>query len=144
MFTDCYFSCKFNFPRLLYLGMLELRWMGMHLWMNLIKRTINIQGKSKIVKIYVSHWRVILLWYLIFWQSSIQRGWQTMYTTLHNNLCSKMDYPNLFKLLLGVWNCFLYSPNPHCCLGKLPLLWHQIVNLGSVVSTSQTLICIYI
>ena len=59
----------------LYLGMLGLRWMCMHFWMNLIWRTIDIQGKKKI---YVqSQWRVVLLWYHIFWQSSIQRGRHT-------------------------------------------------------------------
>ena len=43
-------------------GMLGLRWMCMHLLMNLIKRTIDIQEKLKIVKIYVqSQWRVVLL-----------------------------------------------------------------------------------
>ena len=58
------------------LGMLGLRWMCMHLWMNLIKRTIDIQENFKILKIYVqSQWRVtvVLLWYHIFWQSAIQR-----------------------------------------------------------------------
>ena len=50
------FSSKFNFswkcifPVLSYLGMLGLRWMCMHLWINLIKRTINIQEKLKIVE----------------------------------------------------------------------------------------------
>ena len=45
--------------------------MCMHLWINLIKRTIDIQEKfKKIMKIYVqSQWRVALLWYHIFWQS---------------------------------------------------------------------------
>ena len=46
-FTKFYFSWKCIFPLLLYLGMLGLRWMCMHLWMNLIKRTIDIQEKLK-------------------------------------------------------------------------------------------------
>ena len=52
--------------------------MCMYLWMNLIKRTIDIQEKFKTVKFYVQRqWRVVLLWYHIFWQSSIQRGRHT-------------------------------------------------------------------
>ena len=42
-FTKFYFSWRYIFPLLLYLGMLGLRWMCMNLWMNLIKRTIDIQ-----------------------------------------------------------------------------------------------------
>ena len=48
--TNFHFSWKCIFPLLLYLGMLGLRWMSMHLWLNLIKRTIDIQEKLKIVK----------------------------------------------------------------------------------------------
>ena len=82
LYTNFYnifdFSWKFIFPLLLYFGMLGLRWVCMHLWMNLIKRTNDIQEKLKLVKIYVhSQWRVVLLWYHIFWQSSIQRGRHT-------------------------------------------------------------------
>ena len=49
---NVYFSwkCILKVPLLLYLGMLGLRWMCMHLLMNLIKRTIDIQEKLKIVK----------------------------------------------------------------------------------------------
>ena len=46
-FTKFHFSWKCIFPLLLYLGMLGLRWMCMHLWMNLIKRTIDIQEQLK-------------------------------------------------------------------------------------------------
>ena len=96
-FYQILFFMKMYLPSCFIL-MLGLRWMFMHLWMNLIKRTIDIQEKLKIVKIYVqSQWRVVLLWYHIFWQSSIQRG-------RHTQLCIitslKMDYPNLLKLLL--------------------------------------------
>ena len=69
---------KMHLPSSFILIMLGLRWMCMHLWLNLIKRPIDIQEKLKIVKIYVQgQWRVVLLWYHIFWQSSIQRGRHT-------------------------------------------------------------------
>ena len=51
---------KCIFPLLFYLGMLGLRWMCMYLWMNLIKRTIDIQEKINVLKICVqSQWRVV-------------------------------------------------------------------------------------
>ena len=117
--TKFYFSWKCIFPLLLYLGMLGLRWMCMHLWMNLIKRIIDIQEKLKIVKIYVqSQWRVILLWYHIFWQSSIQRG-------RHTQLCITTSLKWIIQICSNFfcWVCKIafYSPNPHCCLMKLPL-----------------------
>ena len=103
----------------LHVGMLGLRWMCMHnLWMNLIKWTVNIQGKNFCVKIYVqSQWRVVLLWYHIFWQSSIQRG-------RHTQLCIITSLKWIIKIFSNFycWVCKIaYSPNPHCCLGKLPL-----------------------
>ena len=104
---------------LTYIGMLGLRWMCMHLWMNLIKRTIDIEEKLKIVKIYVqSQWRVVLLWYHILWQSSIQRG-------RHIQLCIITSRKRIIQICsyCYCWVCKIafYSPNPHCCLGKLPL-----------------------
>ena len=114
-----HFSWICTFPLLLYLGMLGLRWMCMHLWMNLIKRTIDIQEQLKIVKIYVqSQWRVVLLWYHIFWQSSIQRG-------RHTQLCIITSLKWIIQICSNFycWVCktAFYSPNPHYCLGKLPL-----------------------
>ena len=50
MFTTFYFSWKCVFPLLWYLGMLGLRWMCMHLCMNLIKRTIDSQERKKLWK----------------------------------------------------------------------------------------------
>ena len=102
-----------------YLGMLGLRWMCMHLWMNLIKRAIEFWENFKIVKIYVqSQWRVVLLWYHIFWQSSIQRG-------RHTQLCIITSLKWIIQMCSNFycWVCKIafYSPNPHCCLGKLPL-----------------------
>ena len=118
-FTKFYFSWKCIFPLLLYLGMLGLRWMCMHLWVNLIKRTIDIQEKFKLVKIYVqSQWRVVLLWYHIFWQNSIQRG-------RHTQLCIITSLKWIIQICSNFycWVCKVafYSPNLHCCLGKLPL-----------------------
>ena len=123
LYTNLYkillFMKMYIFPLLLYLGMLGLRWMCMHFWMNLIIRTIDIQEKLKLVKIYVqSQWRVVLLWYHIFWQSSIQRG-------RHTQLCIITFLKWIIQLCsnLYCWVCKIafYSPNPHCCLGKLPL-----------------------
>ena len=116
--TKVYFSWKCIFPLLLYLGMLGLRWMCMHLWINLIKRTIDIQ-ENKIVEIYVqSQWRVVLLWYHIFWQSSIQRG-------RHTQLCIIISLKWIIQICSNFycWVCKIafYSPNPHCYLGKHPL-----------------------
>ena len=118
-FTKFYSSWKCIFPLLLYLGMLGLRWMCMHLWMNLIKRTIDIQENKEIVKIYVqSQWRVVLLWYHIFWQSSIQRG-------RHTQLCIITSLKWIIQICSNFycWVCKIafYSTNPHCCLGRLPL-----------------------
>ena len=99
--------------------MLGLRWMWMHLWINLIKRTIDMQKKLQIMKIYVqSQWRIVLLWYHIFWQSSIQRG-------RHTQLCIITSFKWIIQICSNFycWVCKIafYSPNPHCCLGKLPL-----------------------
>ena len=70
--------------------------------MNMIKRTIDIKEKFKIVKIYVqSQWRVVLLWY-IFWQSSIQRG-------RHTQLCIITSLK---------WNIQICS-NFYCWISKL-------------------------
>ena len=78
-----------------------------------------ISKKKKMVKIHVqSQWRVVLLWYHIFWQSSIQRG-------RHTQLCiiTSLKWIIQFCSNLYCWVCKIafYSPNPHCCLGKLPL-----------------------
>ena len=109
--------------------MLGLRWMCMHLWMNLIKRTIDIQEKLKIVKIYVqSQWRAVLLWYHTFWHSSIQRGQHTQLCIITSlkwiiQICSNFYY----------WVCKVafYSPNPHCCLGETsPLNCHSTLFTG--------------
>ena len=77
--------------------------------------------KKKIVKIYVqSQWRVVLLWYMyhIFWQSSIQRG---RHTQLFIITSLKWVIQLSSKFYCWVSKIAFYSPNPHCCLGKLPL-----------------------
>ena len=78
--------------------------------------------KWSFVKIYVqSQWRVVLLWYHIFWQSSIQRG-------RHTQLCIITSFKWIIQICSNFycWVCKIafYSPNPHCCLGKLPLQLH--------------------
>ena len=125
LYTKFNFSWKCIFPPLLYFGMLGLRWMWMHLWLNemiydwsngLYWYPMKIKN---IVKIYVqSQWRVVLLWYHIFWQSSIQRG-------RHTQLCIITSLNWIIEICS---NCYwwvskiaFYSPNPHCCFGKLPL-----------------------
>ena len=60
----------------------------------------------------------ILLWYHIFWQSSIQRG-------RHTQLCIITSLKLIIQICSNFycWVCKIafYSPNPHCRLGKLPL-----------------------
>ena len=98
---------KCIFPLLLYLGMLGLRWMCMYLWMNLINKTIDIQEKLKIVKIYEqSQWRVVLLWYHIFWQSSTQRG-------RHTQLCIITSLNGLSKSAQTFTVGFVKLPSTH-------------------------------
>ena len=76
--------------------------------------------RKKIVKIYVqSQWRVVLLWYHIFWQNSIQRGRHTQLWIITSlkwiiQICSNF-YCWVSKIIA------FYPPNPHCCLGKHPL-----------------------
>ena len=102
--------------------MLGLRWMCMHLWMNLIKRTIDIQEQLKIVQIYVqSQWRVVLLWYHIFWQSSIQRGRRTQ-------LCIITSLKWIIQICSNFycWVCkiaFYSSTHPIVVWGNLPFKW---------------------
>ena len=77
LYTNCYkilLFMKINFPSsFIPRYVIGLRWMCMYLWMNLIKRTIDIQEKLEIVKIYInvqSQWRVVLLWYHILSKSA--------------------------------------------------------------------------
>ena len=114
-------SWKWIFPLLSYLGMLGLK-MIVHAFMNerdqkdyWYPRKLFLQ----IVKIYVqSQWRVVLLWYHIFWQSSIHRG-------QHTQLCIITSLKWIIQICSNFYWCVckiaFYSPNPHCCLGKLPL-----------------------
>ena len=77
--------------------------------------------RKKIVKFYVqSQWRVVLLWYHIFWQSSIQRGRHTqlcMITSLKwiIQICSNF-YCWVCKILLStlpihivIWGNFPFN-----------------------------------
>ena len=95
--------------------------MNVHAFMNELdqKEKYWYPRKIKIVKIYVqSQWRVVLLWYHIFWQSSIQRG-------RHTKLCIITSLKWIIQICSNFYWCVskiaFYPPNPHCCLGKLPL-----------------------
>ena len=64
-------------PLLLYIGMLGLRWLCMHLWLNLINQIIFISKKKKKKKwksMFKVNRELFSLWYHRFWKSSIQRG----------------------------------------------------------------------
>ena len=79
VYTKFYFSWKYIFLLLLYLGMLGRRWMCMHLWMNLIKMNISIQETLK-KKNWKSMYKVdeeLSSFDITFWQSSIQGGRHT-------------------------------------------------------------------
>ena len=117
-----YFSWKCIFLLLLYFGMLGLRWMCMHLWMNLIKRTIGIPIKLKIVKIYVQRqWIESCTLVRSHILAEFHRERAT-YTTLHNDhLALKWIIQICSNFYCWVCKIAFYSPNPHCCLGKLPL-----------------------
>ena len=85
-FTKFYFLWKYISSLYFYTYMymycryvIELGWSCMHLWLNLVNQTIDIQEKrkkkKKKMKIYVqSQWKVVLLWYHRFWQSSSREG----------------------------------------------------------------------
>ena len=101
--------------------------------MNLIKTTIDIQEKLKIVKTHTvqSQWqRVVLLWYHIFWQSSIQRGRHTQLCIITSlnwiiQICSTFTV-GFVKLLsthpihIGLWGNFPFNSSiPECIIGVL-------------------------
>ena len=75
--------------------------------------------KRKKMKIYVqSQWRVVLLWYHIFWQSSIQTG---RHTQLYIITSLKWVIQICSNFYWWVSKIAFYQPNPHCDMGKLPL-----------------------
>ena len=94
--------------------------MNEHAFMNeLYQKDYWYPRKIKILKICVqSQWRVVLLWYHIFWLSSIQRG-------RHTQLCIITSLKWIIQICshFYCWVCKIafYSPNPHCGLRKLPL-----------------------
>ena len=73
------FHEKCIFPLLLYLGMLGLRWMCMHLWMNLIKRTWYPR-KIKICEKSMESCPLVISHILAEFQPE-----RATYTTLHNH-----------------------------------------------------------
>ena len=67
-------SSLFFYTYVCYIG---LRWLCMHLWLNFINRTIDIQEKTKLWKSVQSQWRVALVWYHRLWHNSVQGGRHT-------------------------------------------------------------------
>ena len=92
--------------------MLGLTWLDMHLWLNLINGTISNKNIIlKIVKIYVqSQWRVFnLLYYHIFWQSSIQRGRHTKLCIISSlkriiPICKKKKKKSKLHAFYYIWS----------------------------------------
>ena len=80
-FTKVNFSWKCIFHLLLYLGMLGLIWMCMHLWMNWIKSTIDIQEEKK----YLCTKSMESCPYVISHILAEFHPERTTYTTLHNH-----------------------------------------------------------
>ena len=121
-FTNFCFSWKYIFPPLLilYLGILELRWLCMHLWLNLINRTIP----KKFLKLRKSMYKVnIELFSCGITDSGRSRvpsgGGQHTKLSISSSL--KWIIQICRKFYCWVSKIAFYSPNPHCCLGKLPL-----------------------
>ena len=100
--------------------------MNVHAFMNELdqKDYWYPRKKKKKMKIYVqSQWRVVLLWYHIFWQSSVQRGRYTQ-------LCIITSLKWIIQICSNFycWVCMIafYSPNPHCCLRETsPLIFQS-------------------
>ena len=114
VFYKILLSWKCIFPLLLYLGIgLHVRAeMNVHVFMNELDQKDYWYPREKRMKIYVqSQWRVVLLWYHIFWQSSTQRE-------RHTQLCIITSLIPLIQIcsnfqLLGLHPLNFYSVNPH-------------------------------
>ena len=112
-----------NVSSLLYLDNYVRGEMNVHVFMNELDQKDYWYPRKvkKLWKIYVqSQWRVVLLWYHIFWQSSIQRG-------RHTQLCIITSVKWIIQICSNFycWVCkfAFYSPTPHCC-GKF-YLWYR-------------------
>ena len=85
--------------------------MNVHAFMNELDQH-DYWYPRKIKKLWQSMYKVI------FWPSSIQRG-------QHTQLCIITSLKWIIQICSNFycWVCKIafYSPNPHCCLGKLPL-----------------------
>ena len=118
--TNFHFSWKCIFPLLLYLGMLGLRWMCMHSWMNLIKRTNDIQEQLKNMWNYMYKVNGELSSCDITYSGRVP----SKEGDIHN-FCIITSLKWIIQICSNfycwVWKFAFYSPNPHCCLGKLPL-----------------------
>ena len=73
-----------------------------------------------------SQWRVVLLWYHIFWQSYIERG-------RHTQLCIITSLKQIIQICSNFY-CWVskiafYSPNPYCCFGETSPLMIGIEDL---------------
>ena len=79
------------------------------------------------MKIYVqSQWRVVLLWYCIFWQSSIQRG-------RHTQLCIITSLKWIIQICSNFycWVCKIafYSPNHIVVWGNFPFKARIVISV---------------
>ena len=87
--------------------MLGLRWLCMHYdWTSSTGLLIS-KKKEKIVKFYVqSLWRVVLLWYHRFWQSSVWRG-------RHTKLCIISSLKRIIQICFNFTVGFLKLRSTH-------------------------------
>ena len=125
-FTKVYFSWKYIFPVLSFLGMLGLRWMCMHLWMNLIKRTWyprKIKNCENLCTKSMESCRLVISHILAEFHPD-----RATYTTLHNHFSFKnglsksaqtftVGFVNLLSthpIHIVVWGNFPFN---FCCDG---------------------------
>ena len=125
-------------PYLVYLGNFAgLRWLCMHLLLNLINWSTDIQEKLKLWKSMckVNGELHVLLWYHRFWQSSVQRGQHTkVCIILLNGLskCAQHFTVGFLKLLsthpihIVVWGNFPFKEQQDVsyCAALKALLFH--------------------
>ena len=119
-FIKFHFSWKCIFPSFIFLRYVRAK-MNVHAFMNELDQKDYWYPRKFENCEYLhvqSQWRVVLLWYHMFWASSIQRG-------RHTERCIMTSLKWIIQICSNFY-CWVskiafYSPNPHCCLGKLPL-----------------------